>query len=225
MRALALAAALGMVAACSVGDGTGVVQGSVFIRQCAMRTEVGASGSQSAYSFGSATAPVAYNMQPSFFAAEPINDFPRLNPNNRLNIRVQSDGSRIEQADVLFVNIASVFDVAVALGQDITVDSTTNVRATLSLNQSCPMPEVTPALEGTINFIDFGDANLGHVAPDFRVGFEDHLKATFNLHIVDLRAATIGGEGVVPIDPAVGGGITGYFDFIVRQGQRAQSYP
>ena len=213
------------LSACSLGEGDGAVDGALFIRQCAKRTSVGASGTAMAYSYGEPGAPLAYNMQPSFFAAEPINDFTRLLPNNRLNIRVQSDGSRIEQSDVLFISIASVEPIATSLGQNVDVGPNTNVRATLSLNQSCPMPEVIPILEGVINFAQFGDANNGHVAADFRLGFADRLQAVFNFHVIDVRAATLGGTGNVPIDPAVGGEISGYFDFVVRQGQRAQSYP
>jgi hypothetical protein len=216
----------GAGAGCALGEGKGAVDGAIFIRQCAPHTSVGASaGVGTAYSYGESGAPLAYDMNPTFFAAEPIDDFSRLQPNNRLNIRVQSDGSRIEQADVLFINIASVHEVALALGQDIAVDVNTNVRATLSLSQSCPSPEVTPSLAGTINFTAFGDADQARIPPDFRVGFEDHLQATFNFRVVDTRAATIGGIGNVPVDPAVGGDITGYFDFVVRQGQRAQAYP
>ncbi len=214
-----------LLPACSLGEGTGQVEGPVFIRQCAKRTSVGASGSQTAYSFGTSDDPVMYQMYPSFFAAEPINDYPRVMPYNRLVMRVQSDGSRIEQADVLIVNIATVHDVALALNQPIEVGINTNVRATLSLSQSCPMPEVLPTLEGTINFTQFGEANLGRVPADFRIGLDDRLQASFDFNIVDPRAASLGGVGNVPVDPAVGGHVTGNFDFIVRQGQRAQSYP
>jgi hypothetical protein len=225
-HALALAGLLlGGLGACSLGDGTGQVEGAIFIRSCAKRTSVGASGSQTAYSFGSADDPVMYQMYPSFFAAEPINDFPRLTPNNRLVVREQSDGSRIEAADVLIVNVANVYQVATALNMPIDVGVNTNVRATLSLNQSCPMPEALPELEGTMTFSQFGDANLGRPPIDFQIGKGDRLQATFDFNVVDVRAASIGGIGNVPVDPAVGGHITGNFDFIVRQGQRAQSYP
>jgi len=226
MRLVALALSASALSACALGEGSGAVDGSLFIRQCAPHTAVGASaGVGTVYSYGEPNAPLPYDMQPSFFAAEPIDDFSRLDPNNRLNIRVQSDGSRIEQADVLFINIASVHEVALALAQDVDVGFNTNVRATLSLNQSCPSPEVTPTLEGTINFAQFGDANQARVPPDFRVGFEDRVQATFTFRVIDVRASTIGGLGDVPLDPAVGGDIHGNFDFIVRQGQRAQSYP
>ena len=217
----------GLVAGgCSLGVGEGLVDGSIFIRQCAKRSSVGSSGGGKVYSYGEPGSPAAYSMKPSFFAAEPVDDFPRLMPNNRLAIRVQSDGSRIEQADVLFINIATVREVALALGQDVQVGPNTNVRATLSLNQSCPQPEELPTLEGVIRFDQFGDANLlPRIPPDFRVGFEDRLQAVFQFHVVDVRAATLGGSGSVPVEPAVGGDLSGYFDFVVRQGQRAQSYP
>ncbi len=216
---------LGLASGCVLGEGTGQVEGSMFIRQCAMRNSIGASGMQTAYSFGTAEDPVLYAMDPDFFAAEPINDFPRLVPRNRLIMRVQSDGSRVEQADVLVINVASVREVAVALNQPIEVGINTNLRATLSLNQSCPMPEVLPTLEGTLTFSHFGQASLGRVPENFTIGLEDRLAATFDFNVVDVRAASIGGLGNVPFEPAVGGRLTGNFDFVVRQGQRAQSYP
>jgi len=224
MRALAVLS-LAAVAGCALGEGEGAVDGQVFIRQCARRSSVGAAATANVYAFGEAGAPVAYSMQPSFFAAEPIDDFPRLMPKNRLNMRVQSDGSRIEQADVLFVNLSDTREVALALGQDLPVGPNTNVRATLSLNQSCPTPEALPALEGTIRFTEFGDANLGRVEPNFRISWGDRLQASFSFRVIDVRAATLGGLGSVPLEPAVGGELAGFFDFIVRQGQRAQSYP
>lgn len=231
MRSSSLAlvpALLGSLAACDggVGSGVGSVDGSIYVRQCAQRPAVGSSNRGDAYSLGSAAAPAAYNMNPTFFAAEPIDDFPRLYPNNRLNIRVQSDGARIEQADVLFINIGSVRPVAEALGTPVRVGPNTNVRATLSLNQSCQQPEVSPALEGEITFTQLGSATAGgRIDPNFRISYEDPLQASFDLRVIDVRAATLGGVGVVPTDPALGGALTGNFEFIVYQGQRAQAFP
>jgi hypothetical protein len=213
------------VAGCQVGTGTGTVDGTLYVRECAERAAVGATSVGTNYSIGAADAPATYSMKPVYFVADPVDDFSRLYPHNRLNIRVQSDGARVEQADVLFVNIASVYDVALALGQPVEIGPNTNVRATLSLNQACPMPEVTPALEGSITFQTLGNAAASRVPVDFRVGFNDRLTATFDLNVIDLRAATLGGIGAVPPDPAVGGHLTGFFDFVVRQGQNAQTFP
>jgi len=222
MLSLMLALTLG---ACSVGEGAGAVDGNIYIRQCAQRTAVGSTAGGRSYSFGEAGAPAAYSMAPSFFAAEPIDDFPRLYPNNRLNIRVQSDGSRIELADVLFINIGSVRAVAESLGAPVPVGPNTNVRATLSLNQSCPMPEAIPTLEGEITFTTLGSAIAGRVPANFRVSNEEQLTANFQFRVVDVRAATLGGIGSVPVEPAMSGELSGFFDFKIYRGQRAQAFP
>jgi len=117
-----------------------------------------------------------------------------------------------------------VYDVAVALNQDLPVTTDSNVRATLALNQSCPQPEVSPTLVGTMNFEIFGSASA-HVTPNFEIAFGDRVRATFTFNVVDVRAATLGGTGSVPTDPAVGGQLSGFYDFIVRQGNGEQSFP
>jgi len=216
---------LGSLAAggCLPGSGKGSVDGTLFIRECAEHQIGAASGK--VYSYGTPTAPAPYSMHPSFFAAEPVNDFERLYPDNRLNIRIQSDGSRVEEADVLYVNIASDYVAAQMLGQAIPVGPTTNIRASLNLNQSCPDPEVVPTLEGSITFSEFGKAGSGSVPTNFNINLNDHLTAMFQFNIVDVRAATLGGQGAVSDMPAVGGALSGFFDFAVREGQSAQAYP
>ena len=208
---------------CSVGSGTGAVDGSVFIRQCAKRN-VGANTGHN-FSYGFNGKPIPYAMHPSFFGAEPVNDIQRLIPQNRLEVRVQSDGAHINEADALFINMAADVPVALALGTDIAVGPTSNVRATLALNQSCPQPEVTPTLEGTINFSVFGTSDGVHVPPTFNISQDDRLAATFDFKLVDLRAATLGGVGAVPPEPTISGNVSGFFDFVVHRGQAAQIHP
>jgi hypothetical protein len=60
---------------------------------------------------------VPYDLRPSFFAGEPINDLRQQNGgneimNNRLTIRLQRSGKEIEQNDVLTFDIASSYEVA-----------------------------------------------------------------------------------------------------------------
>ena len=220
-----LSGAIALLSACQVGQGTGTVDGTLYIRQCAERSAVGATSVGTTYSIGEPGNPAQYSMKPKYFVAEAIDDFSRLYPMNRLNVRVQSDGARIEQADVLFVSIASVYETALQLGKPVEIGPNSNVRATLSLAQACPMPEVTPALQGTMTFSVLGSAQAERVPVDFRVTFDDHLAAQFELDVIDIRSATLGGSGSVPVDPAIGGHLSGYFDFIVRQGQSAQAFP
>lgn len=208
---------------CAVGSGTGSVDGSVFIRQCAKR-KLGAETGD-IFSYSDNGMPLAYSMHPSFFGAEPINDIQRLIPQNRLEIRIQSNGAHVNEADVLFINVADDVLVARALGTPIAVGPTTNLRATLALNQSCPQPEVIPTLEGTMTFSSFGKSDGVHVAPNFNIEQDDRLAATFDFKLVDVRAATLGGVGSVPSDPTVSGNIAGFFDFVVHRGQAAQIHP
>jgi hypothetical protein len=213
MRARQWLLALAVVAAsagCGLGDGTGSLSGTLFVRGCTDDHDFGAMG-----------APAAYNMHPHFFVADPINALASsrpLHPINKLNVRVQPTGTAVAEADLLFVNVAD--DAQVAVGGATTVGATTNVRATLTLNETCPSAEVQVELDGTLTFTSFGGAN---VASD-GIQFGDRLAATFDFDIIDRRAIAIGGIGAVPTTPATSGHISGNFDFIVHQGKAAQPW-
>src|SRR5262245_22561381 len=119
---LAFALLLGC-AACGLGDGTGSVAGTLYLRGC---TED--------YDFGALAAPAAYDMRPHYFVGDPINALQSsrpLHPINKMAIRVQSDGNRVEEADALLVRIADDAQVTAALGAPIAVGPATNVRASL----------------------------------------------------------------------------------------------
>jgi len=100
------------------------------------------------------------------------------------------------------------------------VGPTTNVRATLTLNQTCPSAEVQSELDGTLTFTSFGGSE--RVTDGLQFG--DRIAATFDFDVVDRRASTLGGIGAVPATPATAGHIAGNFDFIVRQGKAAQVF-
>jgi hypothetical protein len=204
--------ALGAAGCFSLGDGKGSLAGALFVRSCTSDTD-----------YGSSVATRPYDMKPTFFVAAPIDDFARPHPMNRLSVREQPTGNRVEEADAMILMIANVRDVAVALGQAIPVGPSTNVRATLSLNQLCPSAEVALELDGTVAFSNFGSATATAVPEDFKIEFEDRLTAAFHFDVIDRRAIVLGGIGGVPPEPAVGGHIDGDFDFIVRQGRAAQS--
>jgi hypothetical protein len=203
--------ALSTIAGCGLGDGTGTLAGTLFLRGCTQDTD-----------FGSLGAPAAYDMHPNYFVADPINalasDEP-LHPINKLTMRVQPSGNRLEEADVLFLNIGDDAQVAAALGAPLAVGGFTNVRASLTLNQVCPDAEVQPELDGTITFTSFGSADARN-----GIQFDDRLAATFSFDVIDRRQIAIGGAGSVPTTPAAAGHIDGSFDFIVRQGKAAQAF-
>jgi hypothetical protein len=199
------------VAGCGLGDGKGSLAGSLYLRGCTQQADYGAAG-----------APAAYDMHPTFFVADAINapaSAQPLHPINKMSVRVQPRGNRRDEADVLYINVASDADVAGALGQAITVGAATNVRATLDLFQTCPSAEVSAGLDGTITWSSFGSADATN-----GIQFGDHLAATFDFNVVDRRALAIGGVGSVPTTPAAGGHISGSFDFYFRQGKAAQLF-
>jgi hypothetical protein len=204
-------AAVVAVAGCGIGNGTGTLSGSLFL-----------SGCTHSYNFGALGAPATYNMDPSFFVANPINALASsqpLHPINKVSIRMQPSGNIPDESDIMFFTVANDAEVAAALGQPIDVGATSNVRATLTLNQTCPDAEVLPVLVGAMTWQSFGGADATN-----GVQFGDRLAATFSFDVVDQRAISIGGLGGVPITPAASGHLTGSFDFIVRQGKAAQPF-
>jgi hypothetical protein len=208
-----LALACLALSACSVGSGTGTLAGTLFVHPCTSDSDFGSSPAT----------PGNYNMNPQFFVASPINDFPGPNPQNKISIRVQSSGIRIEQADVMSLVIANELPVAQALNQPIEVGPNTNIRATLSLFITCPSVSTAMELDGTITWSKFGSAAPPNVSNQFRINFEDQLTAQFSFDVVDRRALTLGGSGGVSVTPNVSGHLDGSFDFIVREGRAAQS--
>ena len=197
---------------CGLGDGTGSLSGTLFLRGCT-----------NDFDYGSLAAPATYNMSPTYFVADPINALASqkpLHPINKLNLRVQPSGNRQDEADLLFITVANDSEVQAAGGAPMDVNGFSNVRATLTLNETCPSAEVEPALVGTMTWQAFGTASAGADG----IQFGDRLAATFSFNIVDQRVLAIGGLGGVPIDPAAAGAITGSFDFIVRQGKAAQAF-
>ncbi len=219
LRFLRWPIAFGLLVACTacVGDGTGSLVGTLYLKGCTLTSD-----------FGSLAAPKAYNMHPNFFVADPINvppmenngvGNPPLHPVNKVTIRVQPSGKRIEEADLLFVDVADDAQVAAMRGEAMTIGPTTVVRASLTLSETCPNAEVTPELDGTMTFTKFGSGDVAN-----GIEFGDSLDATFSFDVVDRRAITLGGVGSVPVDPAAAGHLEGNFSFVVRQGLAAQPY-
>ncbi len=212
MRASALLGALCfVVAGCGLGDGTGTLSGTLYLRGCTHD-----------YDYGSLMNPADYNMHPSYFVANPVNALASsepLHPINKISMRIQPTGNRADEADLLFINVANDADVAGALGTPMPVGAATTVRATLTLNNTCPDAEVQAELDGMITWTSFGSAS----ATD-GIQFGDRLAASFTFNVVDRRAIALGGLGGVPVQASAAGALSGSFDFIVRQGKAAQSF-
>jgi hypothetical protein len=216
MRAWLLLVAILASAGCGLGDGTGTLAGTLYVRGCTRSSDYGASG-----------APVAYDMRPHYFVADPVNapvnaltSAQQLHPINKVTIRVQNSGVSSDEADLLFINVADDALVTAGIGQSFAVGPTTNVRASLTLNETCPNAEVQSELDGTMTFTSFG----GRTTATDGIQFGDRLAASFDFAVVDRRAIGLGGIGAVPTTPATSGHVAGSFDFIVRQGKAAQPY-
>jgi hypothetical protein len=203
--------ALSSVAGCGIGNGTGKLAGALFLRGCTHDGDYGVLG-----------APATYDMRPSYFVADPVNALASarpLHPVNKVSMRVQPSGNRADEADLLYVTIADDAGVAAALNQTMAIGPTSNVRASLTLNETCPHAEVEPELDGTMTWQSFGSADAVN-----GIQFGDRLAATFSFDVIDRRQIAIGGLGGVPTTAAASGHIDGSFDFVVRQGKAAQAH-
>lgn len=114
---------------CSVGKGVGAAKGDIFELGCSKNGDycyapgvcgtAAPDGGTASPDGGTASSggPVPYDLRPTFFAGEPIDDLRQVNPgsaimNNRLIIRLQRSGKQIELNDVLTFDITSSYEVA-----------------------------------------------------------------------------------------------------------------
>jgi hypothetical protein len=99
---------LGGVTSCGIGDGKGEVKGTLHVTGC--------------YGEGDDLSAVkAFDLHPSFFAGEPIDDPSGIGHADQVRLRVQSSGASVENADALVVDVTNVAQVAAQLGQWIDV--------------------------------------------------------------------------------------------------------
>jgi hypothetical protein len=93
-----------LVAGCGVGDGTGAAVGTLFVNGCRPAALDGAFP--------------GYDLKPTFFAGQPIEDIcppPGNCPGertNRLIIRMQRTGKRVEVDDTIYIDIENSVEVA-----------------------------------------------------------------------------------------------------------------
>jgi hypothetical protein len=84
------------------------------------------------------------------------------------------------------------------------------------------------ASAGWIEFEDFGSAMDPNtpLLPDFKVNYDDRLHASFELTLDDNRTQTAIYKMIsVPPAPEIGGTLTGDFDFDLKRGRSAQTFP
>ncbi len=89
------------------------------------------------------------------------------------------------------------------------------------------------ATDGWIDFTQFGKAEQPNKTPeareaigDFQVNYDEPLAATFLIVLGDDRVVTAKYKGIdVPPDPRIGGVLQGDFEFDLKRGRAAQTFP
>jgi hypothetical protein len=108
--AIAILALLGVAAAgCTVGSGSGSAKGTLWVNGCNNSSDYGTPPG----SMNMAAVPAPYDLQPTFFAGEPIDDLSMASPpKNRLVLRMQGTGLALQYNDTLYFDIESSYEVA-----------------------------------------------------------------------------------------------------------------
>ena len=190
-RSLLAVGACGLLAAvtggCTVGSGSGSVSGDIFFLGC----------SPNGADYGQPKVPLFFDLQPQFFAGEPIEEPASVavsQPTNILTIRVQRNGNRIEVNDVLYFNVQNSFEVARCVrGRTVNgVPDWDYMRMTTSTFTEqptntpwCDWSGVLPALDGgTIDAggaVDAGDAGVAAGRAIIHLGTEEIVNASLSL--------------------------------------------
>ena len=84
-----------LAAACTVGDGTGEAKGQIYLQHCF------GSVAEPGGDYGTPEMPRDFELSVGFYAGEPIEDIKKKGSDNRLIVRMQNAGRRIEDNDVL----------------------------------------------------------------------------------------------------------------------------
>lgn len=94
------------LAACSVGDGSGTAGGPIFMEDCNSEQCFGSRH------LGTRAQPKSFQLNPRFFAGEPIEDLRDGARQNRLILRMQNRGGRAEETNSLYFDIVNLYEVA-----------------------------------------------------------------------------------------------------------------
>ena len=137
---------------CTVGDGNGVVNGSIFLLGC----------SDNGDNFGTKDMPRFFDLSPHFFAGEPIEDIAIALPTNRLLMRIQRNGNRIEVTDTLYVDVEDAYEVARCI-RGRTVNGVPDYLTVMTTSPFTAQPTTTPWCDwsGTVGANDGGEAGVG----------------------------------------------------------------
>jgi hypothetical protein len=246
--------ALGLLSACTVGDGTGEARGSLYVKGCNENGD-----------WGQPELPRQYDLRPTFYAGEPVEDIKQNGTRNRIVIRLQDSGKSREANDVLQFDIVNSYPVALCVrgnsptedlsafchrppGQAwprIRVGPNLPIRVSLALRETCPratligsgrdgtgaVPHAIVALPPSewrswIELSEFGSASRQDPPRNFRVDFDERLTArSFHIDLLDDRVIEAERRRDPLPEPELTGSLEGRFDFKLERGQGAQTFP
>jgi hypothetical protein len=111
----------------------------------------------------------------------------------------------------------------------------TDLHSSIGLLQTCPTALVVgDAIDGWIQFENFGAAEQPNLAPDqrthvpsgFVINYGDRMSAHFHVVLGDSQVVTaIESNTAIPTQPLIGGTLDGYFDFELARGRAGQPFP
>lgn len=185
-RVSALGFALVAASACSVGHGEGELYGTVEVPSCRI--------------------PARYELNPTAFFAQSIEQLLRIRVQRGSDLEVRSDGIAI-----LVENAALVKREYLGQDLDLTPESEPRISVSVYLNESCPpgrkhTPVVLAAVGGAIKFDEI-------YAPEVD---EDDVQIRAELKSVRFED---------PRNPERRAELSGYFDFLYVRGSPAQRFP
>jgi hypothetical protein len=113
------------IAACAVGKGVGAAKGAIYEYGCSKQGDYCSPDGIC----GTEDAPAPYDLKPTYFAGEPIDDLREYSPgsaimSNRLIIRLQRSGKQIELNDVLTFDVSNSYEVARCVRGRVLADGT-----------------------------------------------------------------------------------------------------
>lgn len=203
---VALAGAVALLAGCSVGEGTGeVTSGKLFVEDCWDGE---------------------FDLNPSFFGADP--------GENNMFIRLQRGSNLAEKSDGLLIVINDVSAIRGNLlgqpidrvgvpvgvnppGQPIEPREPPLVSMTLYLNNTCGTQNAAlSSVAGSMTFTSLFSGDIDERNADDRLS-----EASFTATFADPRSRQV--DGTYP--PGEASEITGWFRFFFQRGQPAQPFP
>ena len=202
---LVLGGALASLAGgCTVGDGNGAATGPIWELGC----------STSGADYGTEKAPRTFDLSPHFFAGEPIEDIAPANQTNRLLMRLQRNGNRLEVNDTLYFDVVNVYEVARCVRGRIDDQGMPDYDTRMTIDPVTHLPTTTPWCDwsGVPTSIDGGSPADGG-AGDAGVGPSGPPHARIHLGVDEFIRSSLSLLFTCHKDYVVGQGFDGWIDF------------